>query len=201
MNTIKKQISRFFITGFLGLVFLTVGFLIKGDQNILISIGCGLLAVSIAKLFKFFKISKDPELLKAYEIKQSEERTVYIANTAMDGTGTQVTVFTAGQNGSRIDQIKVRARGTNVATVLRLFINNGSDSSIADNNTLVHEVTIPATTINYSAALADNDILIPKNSGEVAVPIPYLPAGYKINVSISTTVTAGLQVTVHGADY
>ena len=38
------------------------------------------------------------------------------ANTAKDGTGTIVTIFEAGANGARIDQIKVRAKGTNVAT-------------------------------------------------------------------------------------
>lgn len=126
---------------------------------------------------------------------------VLSANTAKDGTGTVVTVFTAGANGSRIDQIKVRALGTNVATVLRFFINNGSTNATAANNTLIHEVTIPATTLSEIAALTDTDVLIAKDDGKVAVPIPYLPAGYKINVVIGTTIAAGLQVTVHGGDY
>jgi hypothetical protein len=127
--------------------------------------------------------------------------TVTTANTAKDGTGTVVTVFTAGLEGSKIDQIKVRALGTNIATVIRFFINNGSANSIAANNTLVHETTIPATTLSEVAALSDNDITIAKNAGEVAVPIPYLPAGYKINVTIGTSVAAGLQVTVFGSNY
>ena len=127
--------------------------------------------------------------------------TVSTANTAKDGTGTVVTVFTGGTNGSRIDQIKVRALGTNTATVLRLFINNGSTNATATNNSLIHETTIASTTLSETAALADNDITIAKNTGEVAVPIPYLPAGYKINVTIGTTVAAGLHVTVHGSDY
>ena len=126
--------------------------------------------------------------------------TVATANTAKDGTGTVVTVFTAGTNGAKIDQIKVRALGTNVATVLRFFINNGSANSTATNNTLFHEVTVAATTLSEVAALADNDILISKGDN-VIVPIPYLPAGYKINVTIGTTVAAGLAITVHGGDY
>ncbi|URN83480.1 hypothetical protein [Acetobacterium wieringae] len=125
---------------------------------------------------------------------------VLTANITKDGTGTMVPVFTAGVNGSKIDQIKVRALGTNVATVLRFFINNGSDNATAANNTLIHEVTISATTLSEVAALADNDILITKGV-EVMVPIPYLPPGYKINVAVGTTIAAGLQVTVHGADY
>ncbi|WP_135553238.1 hypothetical protein [Paenibacillus cymbidii] len=126
---------------------------------------------------------------------------VATANTAKDGTGTVVTVFTAGTNGSKIDQIKVRALGTNVATVLRIFINNGSTNATASNNSLIHEVTIASTTLSEVAALVDNDVTITKNTTETVVPIPYLPAGYKINITIGTTVAAGLQVTVHGADY
>ena len=122
------------------------------------------------------------------------------ANTAKDGTGTVHTVFTAGENGSRIDQIKVRALGTNVATVMRFFVNNGQDNNNPANNSLVHEVTIPATTGSETAALADNDVTIQKGA-EVVVPIPYLPAGYKLNVTIGTSVAAGLQVTVWGGDY
>ncbi|MBI4856174.1 MAG: hypothetical protein HY818_05485 [Acetobacterium woodii] len=126
--------------------------------------------------------------------------TVATANTVKDGTGTVVTAFTAGVNGSKIDQIKVRALGTNIATVLRIFVNNGSANTTAVNNTLIHEVTISATTLSEVAALTDTDVTITKGS-DVVVPIPYLPAGYKINVAIGTTIAAGLQVTVHGADY
>jgi hypothetical protein len=126
---------------------------------------------------------------------------VATANTAKDGTGTVVTVFTAGVNGSKIDQIKVRALGTNVATVMRFFINNGSTNATAANNALIHETTIASTTLSETAALADNDITITKNTGEIAVPIPQLPAGYKINVTIGTTVAAGLQVSVIGGDF
>lgn len=127
--------------------------------------------------------------------------TVTTANTAKDGTGTVVTVFTAGADGSRIDQIKVRALGTNVATVLRFFVNNGSTNATAANNSLIHETTIASTTLSETAALTDNNITISVNTTETVVPIPYLPAGYKINVTIGTTVAAGLQITVHGGDY
>jgi len=122
------------------------------------------------------------------------------ANTAKDGTGTVATLFTAGANGARIDQIKARALGTNVATVLRLFINNGSANSTAANNSLIHEATIAATTLSEVAALADNDITITKGAN-VVPPIQFLPAGYKIMAAIGTAVVAGLQITVSGADY
>lgn len=123
------------------------------------------------------------------------------ANTAKDGTGTTVEVFAAGANGSRIDQIKVRALGSNVATVLRLFINNGSDPTVAANNTLIHEATIAATTLSEVAALADNNITITINTTETVPPVQALPPGYKILATIGTTVAAGIQVTVSGGDY
>jgi hypothetical protein len=118
--------------------------------------------------------------------------TVATANTAKDGTGTVVTVFTAdATNGGRVDKLKVRAAGTNVATALRVFINNGSTNATASNNTLYTEATIAATTLSEVAALADT---------EIALGIS-LPAGYKINITIGTTVSAGLAVTAVGGKY
>ena len=43
-----------------------------------------------------------------------------------DGTSaTAILLFTAGVNGARIDEIRAVALGTNIATALRIFINNG----------------------------------------------------------------------------
>lgn len=113
------------------------------------------------------------------------------ANTAKDGTGTVVTVFTAGANGARLDSLKVRALGTNVATVMRVFINNGSSSATPANNTLFHEVTIAATTLSEVAALIDTTITMNMS----------LPVGFKVNVTVGTTIAAGLHVTAVGGDY
>lgn len=114
------------------------------------------------------------------------------ANTAKDGTGTVVTVFTAdATNGGRIERIKVRAKGTNVATALRVWINNGSSNATPANNTLFVESTIAATTLSEVAALADT---------EIAMNLA-LPAGYKVNITIGTTVAAGLHVTGIGGKY
>jgi hypothetical protein len=117
--------------------------------------------------------------------------TLATANTAKDGTGTVDTVFTAGTNGARVDYLKARALGTNTSTVLRVFVNNGSDSTSAENNSLILEQTIAATTLSEVAALADNLVSLDLS----------LPAGYKINVTIGTTVAAGLRVTGVGGDY
>ena len=113
------------------------------------------------------------------------------ANTNYDGTGTVTELFTAGVNGSRIDSIKVKPLGTNVATVLRLFVNNGSSPTIPTNNSLIFELTLPATTASQTAALAAYQEVL-----DIAIP-----AGYKLYGSLGTEVAAGYQVTVFGGDY
>ena len=113
------------------------------------------------------------------------------ANTAMDGTGTVLTVFTAGANGSYLGKLVARAAGTNTASVLRVFINNGSTNATVANNILIGEASLPATTANLVGALQPIDL--PLNFA--------LPAGYKINVALGTTVSAGYCVSVQGGDY
>jgi hypothetical protein len=117
--------------------------------------------------------------------------TVATANTAKDGTGTVVTVFTAGADGGRCDYVRARALGTNIATVLRVFINNGSSNAVAANNTLFTEITVAATTLSEVAAQVENTI----NLGLALDP------GYKVNITIGTTIAAGLAVTGVGGDY
>ena len=124
------------------------------------------------------------------------------ANGLLDGTGTSSEIFIAGANGTRIDQIVVQPLGTNIATVLRFFINNGSTSSVAANNALAHEVALPANTISQTTASFNFDIVLNKDGGATTLPpIQYLPAGYTIRGSVGTTIAAGLKVTIYGGDY
>ena len=113
------------------------------------------------------------------------------ANTAVDGTGTVLTVFTAGANGSYVTKLIARSAGTNVLSVLRVFINNGSANSTIANNILTSEVTLPASTVSQTGALLP-----------VELPLGFaLPAGFKINVTVGTTIAAGVWVSVQGGDY
>lgn len=113
-----------------------------------------------------------------------------------DGTSSgAVLLFTAGINGARVDEISAVHLGSNVATALRIFINNGEDPTIAANNSLYKEVTAAAATISEVAALTAISILSAANSALV------LPPGYKLYAVVGTTIAAGLQVTVVGGDY
>ena len=118
--------------------------------------------------------------------------TIATANTAKDGTGTVLNVFTAdATNGGFVQRIRFRAAGTNVATVARVFINNGSTNATAANNILFDEITLAASTISEVAALAVYEL--PLNFA--------LPPGYKLNVTVGTTVAAGYFISVIGGKY
>jgi hypothetical protein len=100
-------------------------------------------------------------------------------------------IFTAGASGGYVESVKAVSQGTNVASVLRLFVNNGSASTTATNNSLYKEVALPATTIAEAAALAEVDVLLGIS----------LPAGYKLLACLGTAVATGWAVTAQGADY
>lgn len=105
------------------------------------------------------------------------------ANTAFDGTGTLNTsvweAFTAdATNGSFVRSVvaKITSTGVGVASVLRLFINNGSTNGTATNNGLFKELSLPAITATQTAATPDFEI--PMNI--------LLPAGYRILYTFGT---------------
>jgi hypothetical protein len=115
------------------------------------------------------------------------------ANTAKDmASGTTYLAFTADStNGSYVQRIKFQALGTNIQTVARVWINNGSDPTSAANNTYFGEITLSATTLSETSALQPY---------ELALNLA-LPASYRIYVTIGTAVSAGYQATVIGGDY
>lgn len=114
------------------------------------------------------------------------------ANTAKDGTGTVHVAFVADAvNGGRIERLKAQGIGTNVATVLRIFINNGGTNTVATNNVLFVEQTIAATTLTETAGVNGNEVIL-----NLA-----LPAGYRILCTIGTTIAAGLMITGIGGKY
>lgn len=115
------------------------------------------------------------------------------ANTTTDLTsGTNYLAFTAdATNGGYVQKIRFRALGTNVATVARIWINNGSSTGTAANNTLFDEISLAATTLSQTSALAIYEI--PLNIA--------LPPGYTIYITLGTTVAAGYCAQVIGGKY
>lgn len=115
------------------------------------------------------------------------------ANTATDGTGTTALVFTAdATNGGRIERVTAIHLGTNVAGLLRFFVNNGATAATATNNTLIEELAMPANTVSQSAI----------STPQVLVRVPIiLPPGYTLRVAVATAVASGYQVTAYGGKY
>ncbi len=118
---------------------------------------------------------------------------VLAANTTTDLTsGTIYQVFAAdATEGSRVDYLQIMALGTNVATVLRIWINNGSTTATAANNVMYKNITLPATTVSQTAQLTEQQVNLDLS----------LPPGYKLYVTLGTAVAAGYGVTAVGGKY
>lgn len=108
---------------------------------------------------------------------------VSTANTNRDGTGTIATVFTAGASGSRIDDIYIVATGTVTAGVIRLFLNDGTNSRLLS-ETLV-TATTPSTTVQAWNYTLLNQAWI-------------LPNGYSLRASTNNAETFNVLVTRAG---
>ena len=135
--------------------------------------------------------------------------TTAMTNTkSYDGTeaaGTSmVQAYLAGANGSRLDSVQISytstngatASGTTAATLVRLWINNGSVNTTATNNQLLAEIAIPAATLVALATSTNPVITLALDKS--------IPAGYKVfagnTVAVGGT-NAALQVSVYGGDY
>ena len=114
------------------------------------------------------------------------------ANTTKDlSSGTSFTAFTASATGGYVQRIRFKPLGTNVATVARVFINNGLTTATAANNTYWDDISLPSTTVSEISAQPTFEL--PLNMA--------LPAGYKIIVTLGTAVAAGYTITVVGGKY
>jgi len=118
-----------------------------------------------------------------------------VLNAANDYTGIDADVtlvFTSdATNGGYVQRLRFKAGGTNVATVARIYINNGSTPGTATNNAFYGEVSLPATTAIATAATIDIDYQM-----NFAIP-----AGFRIYFGIATAVAAGWACIAIGGKY
>jgi hypothetical protein len=133
-----------------------------------------------------------PIFSKAGDI-QWNDSPIVTANTTTDlTTGTSYLIFTADPtNGGYIQKLRIRALGTNVATVMRIWLNNGSTIATSSNNVLYDEVSLQVSTVSQTSALSVYEL--PLNFA--------LPLGYTIYVTLGTTVVAGFDVTAIAGKY
>jgi hypothetical protein len=128
--------------------------------------------------------------------------TVTSGNGLLNGTGTTSVLFTAGVNGSRIDQIFIEPLGSNIPTVVRFFVNNGQATSTASNNSLVFESALTNNVLSQTTASSYVDVVVLKDAGARSEsPVPFLPPSYRILGAVGATITAGVNITIFGGDY
>lgn len=108
---------------------------------------------------------------------------VTTANTNRDGTGTIATIFTAGASGSRVDDIYIVATGTVTTGVVRLFINDGTNTRLWQE--ILVTSTTPSTTVQVWSATLLNSALI-------------LPNGFSLRASTNNAETFNVAVTRAG---
>lgn len=120
---------------------------------------------------------------------------------SQDGTDADVQlVYTADStNGSFVHKITLQPRSASgsvsfPAGAARVYMNNGSTNGTAANNSLIKEISIPASTVNVAATAASVAYEIPLNI--------QLPPSYRLYVGYSSSVANGvLQVTAFGGNY
>lgn len=99
---------------------------------------------------------------------------ISVANTGRDGTGTLGTVVTAGASGSRIEEIVIEATGTTTAGMVRLFVNDGTNSR------LWREVAVTAATPSGTVLAFTASV---RNDTRVDLPLLVLPTGWSLRAS------------------
>lgn len=140
----------------------------------------------------------DPVFTKTGNVSQNDSTAMNqgVTAAANDFTGAGANnslVFTANTpQGSFLQRLRIKALGTNVASVLRIFINNGLANTSAANNTYFGEISLPATTAN-AAGITGVDLDYPMNIA--------LPSGFRVYVGLGTAVAAGWSVVPVGGDY
>lgn len=103
-----------------------------------------------------------------------------------------VQVWTAdATNGGFIQRLRFKATGTTVASVARIYINNGATHVTATNNSFYGEISLPAVTAINTAATSDIDY--PMNFA--------LNPAFQIWVGLATTVAASWICIAIGGKY
>lgn len=103
-----------------------------------------------------------------------------------------VLVYTANSsNGGYVSRLRFQAKGTNVASVARIYVNNGSANTTAANNSFYGQVSLPATTASNTTATTEIDY--PMNVA--------LNPSFRIYVGVGTTVAAGWVCTPVAGQY
>lgn len=105
------------------------------------------------------------------------------SNTNLNGSGTLVTVFSAGASGSKINEVVVQATGTVTAGIVRIFVHDGTSGYLFDEFPIT--ATIPSSSSSAFRLNRIYDNLV-------------IPTGYSLRATTANAET--FNVLVWGAD-
>lgn len=113
------------------------------------------------------------------------------ADTSLTAPSTVGTVITAGSNGTRVDYIEVMGVATTTASLINLFLYDGSTYHLWQ-QVPVYAITTGTTTPSYQATLSSN--------GNANVMPLCLPSGWSLRATTTVTQT-GVKVIAYGGDF
>jgi len=113
------------------------------------------------------------------------------ADTSLTAPTTVGTVLTAGASGSRIDYIEVMGVATTVASLINLFLYDGSTYTLWQ-QIPVQAITTATTTPSFVANLSSN--------GNANIMPLNIPTGYSLRATTTVTQT-GVKVIAYGGDF
>jgi len=117
--------------------------------------------------------------------------TLTTADTSLTAPTTVGTIVTAGASGTRIDYIEIQGVATTVASLINLFVYDGTNY-ILWNQVPVIAITSSTTAPAFVATLSSN--------GNANIMPLTLPTGYSLRAATSVTQT-GVRVTAYGGDF
>lgn len=117
--------------------------------------------------------------------------TLTTADTSLTAPTTVGTILTAGSSGTRIDYIDIQGVATTTASIINLFIYDGTNYILWAQVPVI-AVTSSTTAPAFAATLSSN-----VNAN--LMPL-ILPTGYSLRAAVTVTQT-GVRVTAQGGDF
>jgi hypothetical protein len=114
---------------------------------------------------------------------------VSATNTNRDGTGTIVTLLTAGTNGTKIEEVVVKSDGDPADSTIVFYLHDGSNYFVYDEWDIGNPAAGSATVASYREARVFDNLVLPNNN-------------WSLRASITAAPTAGtVKVHVFGGDF
>lgn len=113
------------------------------------------------------------------------------ADTSLTAPTTVGTIVTAGASGTRIDYIDIQGVATTVASIINLFVFDGTNYILWQQVPVI-AITSSTTATAFTAALSSN--------GNANIMPLTLPTGYSLRAATSVAQT-GIRVTAYGGDF